>query len=46
MKIAIACDHGASDLKNAVMKHLHDLGYETLDFGTYTKGRQLAAGNI
>lgn len=37
MKIAIACDHGAFDLKNAVMKHLHEQGFETRDFGTYTK---------
>ena len=34
MKIAIACDHGAYALKEAVKKHLTDKGYEVRDFGT------------
>lgn len=36
MKIAVACDHGAVDLKNAVIAHLNKGGYEVEDFGTYT----------
>ena len=36
MKIAIACDHGALDLKLTVKKHLLDKGYEVCDFGTDT----------
>ena len=36
MKIAIACDHGALDLKNAVKNHLEKKGHEVQDFGTYT----------
>ena len=36
MKIAIACDHGALDLKNAVADHLGKLGHQVTDFGTYT----------
>ena len=36
MKIAIACDHGALDLKNAVKTHLEKKGHEVEDFGTYT----------
>lgn len=36
MKIAIGCDHGALDLKNAAIKHLEAKGYEVTDFGTYT----------
>jgi len=36
MKIAIACDHGALDLKNALMARLTKQGYEVEDFGTHT----------
>lgn len=34
--IAIACDHGGLNIKNAVMKHLDELGLEYKDYGTYT----------
>ena len=34
MKIAIACDHGALDLKNTVVAHLRKRGFEVVDFGT------------
>lgn len=36
MKIAIACDHGALDLKNSLMAHLQQQGYEVVNFGTDT----------
>lgn len=36
MKIAIACDHGALDLKNHLSTHLQSQGYEVVDFGTYS----------
>ena len=36
MKIAIGCDHGALDLKNAIAEHLTAKGHEVVDFGTYT----------
>ena len=37
MKIAVACDHGALDLKNKVVAKLTAEGHEVKDFGTYTK---------
>lgn len=36
MKISIACDHGALELKNTVKKHLEEKGHEVMDFGTHT----------
>lgn len=37
MRIAIACDHGALDLKNHLSVHLQSEGYEVVDFGTNTR---------
>ena len=34
--IAIGCDHGGFNLKNAIMKKLEEMGLEFKDFGTYT----------
>ena len=36
MKISVGCDHGALALKNKVVSHLEQKGYEVQDFGTYT----------
>ena len=36
MKIAIGCDHGALALKNKLVSHLTEEGYEVCDFGTHT----------
>lgn len=36
MKIAIACDHSALELKEEVKKLLNDRAVECVDFGTYT----------
>jgi len=36
MKIAMGCDHGALELKNALAAHLRSLGHEVLDFGTHS----------
>ena len=36
MKIAIACDHGALDLKNAIIAHLEKAGHTVENFGTDT----------
>lgn len=36
MKIALACDHGGLNLKNAVKKYLEENGHAVSDFGTYS----------
>ena len=36
MKIAIGSDHGGYELKQVVMKHLAEKGYETDDLGCYS----------
>ena len=36
MKLAIACDHGALALKNALAERLTKQGHEVKDFGTHT----------
>ena len=35
--IALACDHGALELKEAIKAHLEQRGLECKDFGTWTK---------
>ena len=37
MKIAMACDHGALELKENLKAYLLELGYEVLDLGTNTE---------
>ena len=34
MKIAVACDHGGLNLKNAMVAYVQKLGHEVVDFGT------------
>ncbi len=36
LRIAIGADHGAVDLKKAIVSHLTEAGHEVLDFGTNT----------
>lgn len=35
MKIAIGCDHGGFEHKNAIAEHLKERGFEVSDFGIY-----------
>ena len=35
MKIAIGCDHGGVEHKNAIAQHLTERGFEVKDFGIY-----------
>ena len=34
MKIAVGCDHGGLEYKDAIKKHLIEKGYEVIDVGT------------
>lgn len=36
MKIALGSDHGGLELKNTIIKHLEEKGFELKDFGTYS----------
>lgn len=40
MKIAIGCDHAALTLKDEVLGHLTEKGYEVKDFGIYKEGEK------
>ncbi|MBR3300248.1 MAG: ribose 5-phosphate isomerase B, partial [Clostridia bacterium] len=35
MKIALGCDHGGFEHKNAIKDHLEERGFEVKDFGIY-----------
>ena len=35
MKVAIGCDHGGLEHKNAIAEHLRERGFEVKDFGIY-----------
>ena len=35
MKIALGCDHGGVEHKNAILEHLKTRGFEVKDFGIY-----------
>ena len=35
MKIAMGCDHGGFEHKNAIAEHLKERGFEVTDFGIY-----------
>ena len=35
MKIALGCDHGGVEHKNAILEHLKERGFEVKDFGIY-----------
>jgi len=39
MKIAFGCDHAGFPLREAVVKHLKELGHEVVDFGCYSPER-------
>lgn len=36
MKIAVGCDHGGLEHKNAIIAHLKERGFEVVNFGTDT----------
>ena len=35
MKVALGCDHGGFDHKNAIRDHLLERGFDVEDFGIY-----------
>ena len=36
MKIGFGCDHAAVELKDALLEHLKEQGYECVDYGAYS----------
>lgn len=46
MKIAIASDHAALELRPAIVKHLESLGHEVLDLGTHKEKGNYALEGI
>lgn len=36
IKIGFGCDHAAIELKNCVLQHMKEKGYECVDFGAYS----------
>ena len=36
MKIAVGCDHGGLEYKNAIKEHLEKAGHQVIDVGTYS----------
>ena len=37
MKLAIGCDHGGFDMKEALVAYLREEGHEVKDFGSFDK---------
>ncbi len=37
MRVALGCDHGGLNIKNAVIEYLKESGIEFVDFGCYTE---------
>ena len=35
MKIGFGCDHAAVELKNTLLEHLKEKGYECVDYGSF-----------
>ena len=35
LRIAVGADHGAFEMKNAIVAQLHEAGHEVEDFGTF-----------
>ena len=36
MKIVVGCDHAGFNIKDAVKKHIEEMGHEVVDVGTYS----------
>lgn len=37
MKVGFGCDHAGFEIKDEIIKHLKEKGFEVVDFGTYSK---------
>ena len=38
--IALGCDHGGFEIKQALIRHLEERGLEYKDYGTYTSSAE------